>query len=135
MITSLIQRFFRRLFKIKDENCIRRIKYLLLNDGQAIGKAYSSTHPDIRIVSAKNFSDAYRFFIKLCDQRLLRYRQVRGHLFYKIELPDNIGNLELSDKINKKNDRIVAVIRTDITEITPHVKEIRFMKPKTDVSV
>lgn len=52
----------------------------LLRNNKPVGKPFSYYHPEIRIVHVGSFVNAFLFFLRMCDQRLLTYRQTGEYL-------------------------------------------------------
>lgn len=123
--------FFKRIFRGKTEDPIplsdmaflERIRCKVLD---ASLKVYSGRHPDIRVMTVGSFVDAYRHFISMSDQKQLTYRYSAGHYYYTVTLPEDYGQLVLTDNVGFRRDGAVAVLRVEVAEIIPLVREIRY---------
>lgn len=93
-------------------------------------KVCNRRHPDIRIVTVRSFGDAYRHLLRICDQGRLTYRYAAGHYYYTVTLPGNYGRLVLTDNVGFSEGGIIAVMRIDMAELMPLVKEIRYILTK-----
>ena len=89
-------------------------------------KIYSGRHPDIRVATVGSFADAYRHLISMSDQKRLTFHYGAGHYYYTITLPEDYGQLILTDNVGFRRDGTVAVLKIQVAEIMPLVKEIRY---------
>lgn len=62
------------------DQCGEQARYFLLRNNKPVGKPFSYYHPEIRIVHVGSFVNAFLFFLRMCDQRLLTYRQTGEYL-------------------------------------------------------
>ena len=107
--------------------CAEQARYFLLKDNKLVGKPLSSYHPEIRIIHVDSFVNAFLFFLRMCDQRLLTYRQTREHLHCTAVFPDESGNLYFTNKVTCRNkENTVAVLKIDYMGLKPRISEIRF---------
>ena len=112
---------------VHTSSAIDGIKAVLL-DKQL--KVHSRRHPDIRLFPVENFTDTYRFLLRICNQRLLTFRHVSGYFHCSVSLMGNEGKLELTDQVGNRKGGTIAVLKIDIDGISPQVKEIRFVTTK-----
>lgn len=85
-------------------------------------------HPDIRCMPVKNFAEAYRFFIRLFDQRYLSIRQSAGILHYQMQLSDGTVIFDLTDKVTGKPPGTVAVLKINKILYGMQLAEIEFIQ-------
>lgn len=128
---SSIGNFFKRVFRRKPEKAVPLPDMAFLENlrGRLLDaslKVDSARHPDIRVVTVDSFVDAYRHFISMCDQKRFTYRYGGGHYYYTVTLPAGYGRLVLTDNVGFRRDGAVAVLRVEVAEIMPLVKEIRY---------
>ena len=98
-----------------------------MKDNKLVGKPLSSYHPEIRIIHVDSFVNAFLFFLRMCDQRLLTYRQTGEHLHCTAVFPDESGNLYFTNKVTCRNkENTVAVLKIDYMGLKPRISEIRF---------
>lgn len=107
------------------DNCVKQAQYFLFKEGKPIGKPFGR-HPEIRIVYVNNFVESFLFFLRLCDQRLLTYRQTGGHLDCTAAFPDGNGSLTFTDRATCRNKSVIAVLKVEISGLHPRLSEIRF---------
>lgn len=107
-----------------------RPRHFLLKGGNPVGRSRSRRHPDIRCVTVDNFTGAYRFFIRLCDQRLIVFRQVAGVMHYELKLSDGTVIFDLTDKTTGRPQGTVAVLRINKEKSGVQIKEIEFVQSK-----
>lgn len=99
----------------------------LLRNNKPVGKPFSYYHPEIRIVHVGSFVNAFLFFLRMCDQRLLTYRQTGEYLHCTAVFPDESGNLYFTNKVTCRNrENTVAVLKIDYVGLKPKITEIRF---------
>lgn len=89
-------------------------------------KTYSRRHPDIRVVTVERFSDAYRHLLRMCDQKQLSHRYGAGHYYHTVTLPEEYGQLILTDNVGLRRDGAIAVLKINVADTTLLVKEIRY---------
>lgn len=126
-----IRDFFKKIFRWKTGNTVplsdaaflERIRCKVLDRSLKID---SGRHPDIRVVAVHSFVDAYRHFISMSDQKQLAFHYAAGHFYYTVTLPEEYGQLILTDNVGFRRDGAVAVLRIQVAEIMPLVKEIRY---------
>lgn len=106
-----------------DLACVANVRCRILDKSL---KVHSRRHPDIRVSTVKSFGDAYRFLIRMCDQRLLTWHYGGGYYYYIVTLPGNQGQLILTDKVGYLRDGTIAILKIDVAAILPQIKEIRF---------
>lgn len=104
----------------------------LYEGGCPVGRPHSR-HPDIRRIYVKSFSEAYCFFLRLCDQRQIAVRQAAGSLHYEVQLSDKTVIFDLTDKIHGKAPGTLAVLKINTEETDMPIKEIEFVQPKIKV--
>lgn len=98
-----------------------------LRNNKPVGKPFSYYHPEIRIVHVGSFVNAFLFFLRMCDQRLLTYRQTGEYLHCTAVFPDESGNLYFTNKVTCRNkENTVAVLKIDYVGLKPKITEIRF---------
>lgn len=101
--------------------CVQRIKNVLRGSGMRQRRGCT---PGVWTVKVKNFADAYRFLLRMCDCKYICTIRQAGHVRYRVELPDGEGNIFLSDRVgNRKN--VVAVMTFRMNGM-PEIKEIWF---------
>lgn len=76
------------------------------------------------IAKAGDFTDAYRFMLRLCAPRYARCVRQAGHVCYRVQLPDGGGSILLHDRIGNRKDT-VAVMTFSVGQL-PEIREIRF---------
>ncbi len=103
---------------------LTRISFYVL--GQSL-KTHSRRHPDIRVAKVGSFADAYRQLLRISDQHLLTYRYAGGHYYYTVTLPETYGRLVLTDHVSHCGNGVIAVMKVDVAELMPIVKEIRYI--------
>lgn len=128
---SSIGNFFKRIFRRNTEKAVHLPRMALLESLRAKVldaslKADSARHPDIRVMAVGSFVDAYRHFISMSDQKRFTYRYGAGHYYYTITLPPGYGRLVLTDNVGFRRDGAVAVLRVEVAEIKPLVREVRY---------
>lgn len=106
-------------------NSVKQAQYFLFKAGKPIGKPFGR-RSEIRIVYVNNFVEAFLFFLRLCDQRLLDYRQTGGHLDCTATFPDGNGHLVFTDRATCRSKAVIAVLKVEITGLQPRLSEIRF---------
>ncbi|SEF52957.1 hypothetical protein [Parabacteroides chinchillae] len=111
----------------KGNGCYQKTIYFLLKNQSPIGKAKSKRHPEIRIIKVSSFTDAYLFFLRMCDQRLLETRKAADYLYYSVTFPNGKGYIELSDKVGNIHKNTVAILKVKIPDLKPIFSEIRFI--------
>ncbi|WP_455671597.1 hypothetical protein [Phocaeicola sp.] len=97
----------------------------LFKDKAPIGKPFGH-RAEIRVLYVNNFVEAFLFFLRMCDQRLLDYRQAGGHLSCHATFPDGSGKLAFTDKVTCRNKAVIAVLKIEICGLQPQISEIRF---------
>lgn len=126
-----IRNFFKSMFRWKTGNPVplpdvaflERIRCKVLDRSL---KIYSGRHPDIRVATVGSFADAYRHLISMSDQKRLTFHYGAGHYYYTVTLPEDYGQLILTDNVGFRRDGAVAVLKIQVAEIMPLVKEIRY---------
>lgn len=109
------------------DQCGEQARYFLLRNNKLVGKPFSYYHPEIRIVHVGSFVNAFLFFLRMCDQRLLTYRQTGEYLHCTAVFPDESGNLYFTNKVTCRNrENTVAVLKIDYVGLKPKITEIRF---------
>lgn len=109
------------------DQCGEQARYFLLRNNKPVGKPFSYYHPEIRIVHVGSFVNAFLFFLRMCDQRLLTYRQTGEYLHCTAVFPDESGNLYFTNKVTCRNkENTVAVLKIDYVGLKPKITEIRF---------
>lgn len=111
--------------KESSDNCVKQAHYFLFKGGKPIGKPFGR-RAEIRIVYVNNFVESFLFFLRLCDQRLLTYRQTGGHLDCTATFPDGNGSLTFTDRATCRNKAVIAVLKVEISGLQPKLSEIRF---------
>jgi len=91
----------------------------------------SRRHPEIRCIPVKNFAEAYRFFIRLCDQRYLIIHQAAGTLHYRMQLSDGTVLFDFSAKTAGKPAGTIAVLKINEAASGEQITEIEFFNDKT----
>lgn len=99
---------------------LRRIRRVL--DCSGIRQKRGSA--GVWIAKAGDFTDAYRFMLRLCAPRYVRCVRQAGHVRYKAVLPDGEGSILLSDRVGNRQNT-VAVMKFSVGRLTEW-KEIRF---------
>lgn len=89
-------------------------------------RVYSRRHPDVRVLPVGSFTDAYRHFLRMCDQRLLTHRYGAGHYYHTVTLPDERGQLVLTDNVGYRKDGAIAVLKINVADAAIQVREIRY---------
>lgn len=107
------------------DNCVKQAQCFLFKGGKPIGKPFGR-HPEIRIVYVNNFVESFLFFLRLCDQRLLTYRQTGGHLDCTAAFPGGREFLTFTDRVTCRNKAVIAVLKVEICGLQPRLSEIRF---------
>ena len=107
------------------DNCVKQAQYFLFKGGKPIGKPFGR-RSEIRIVYVNNFVESFLLFLRLCDQRLLTYRQTGGHLDCTAAFPDGNGSLTFTDRVACRNKAVIAVLKVEISGLQPRLSEIRF---------
>ena len=126
-ISSLF-RFFRKKKAKKEENQkpinpeVRRIALMVSQL-----KVYKRRNVDVRELKVSAFSDAQRFLLRLCDSKHISHCISRGNIKYRVELPNGLGNIFLTDRVRKSNTSVVARMTIDIPTLNPQIREILFV--------
>ncbi|MCC8088689.1 MAG: hypothetical protein LIO79_05430 [Rikenellaceae bacterium] len=109
------------------ELAVERLKFWL-EDSESTEKFFGgSSKSSIRIIKVRDFTDALCFFLRLCDQRLLKLSVKKDSLHVHFQLPANRGTVEFSDSNScPQTPNLLAVVLLDIPEIT--LREIRFVR-------
>ncbi len=102
----------------------------LLRNGEPVGRTRNRRHPTIRCLPVRNFAEAYRFFIRLCDQRRVVLRQAGGYLHYELILDEETVVLDLTDKTKGKPPGTIAVLKVHAIISDGAITEIEFIKLK-----
>lgn len=89
-------------------------------------KVYSRRHPEIKILIVQRFSDAYRHFLRIGDQKQLNHRYGAGYYYHTVTLPEEYGQLILTDNVGFRRDGTIAVLKINVADPTLLVKEIRY---------
>ena len=108
------------------DNYIQARRFLY-KEGSPVGRLRSHRHPDIRCIPVRNFAEAYCFFIRLCDQRLIVLRQAAGILHYECRLADGTVLFDLTDRIRGKPQGTIAVLKINWAEFDAQIAEIEFV--------
>lgn len=95
-------------------------------------KTCSRRHPDVRIVTVEGFGEAYRHLLRICDQSRLTWRYIAGHYYYTATLPAECGQLVLTDNVGFTRDSVVAILKINVSELLPFVREIRYRTNKKE---
>ena len=98
------------------DHCVKQAQCFLFKGGKPIGKPFGR-HPEIRIVYVDNFVESFLFFLRLCDQRLLTYRQVGGHLDCTAAFPGGSEFLTFTDRVTCRNKAVIAVLKVAILSL------------------
>lgn len=101
--------------------CVKRIGQVLEKSG--IRRRKGKT-PGIWYIKFESFTDAYRLLLRLGNQEGLVCIKSGGYVRYRLNLPDNNGNITLSDRVGYRQDTL-AVMLFHIAKM-PEIKEIRF---------
>jgi len=88
---------------------------------------YKRRNPEVRSVKAGSFSDAYCFFLRMCDRRQMTYRRCGGYSIVSAALPGNAGIVELTDRCGGFDKRVVAEMKIDVPALSPNVSKIKFV--------
>lgn len=110
---------------IAADNCVKQACNFLYKGDKPIGKSFGR-RSEIRVVYVNSFVEAFLFFLRLCDQRLLSCRQKCGHLDCSAVFPDGRGSLFFTDKVRCRNKAVIALLKIEIKELQPQLSEIRF---------
>lgn len=95
-------------------------------------KTCSRRHPDVKVVTVEGFAEAYRHLLRICDQSRLTWRYAAGHYYYTATLPAESGQLVLTDNVGFARDRVVAILKINVAELLPLVREIRYRTNKKE---
>lgn len=128
---SSIGNFFKRIFRRKTEKAVPLPDMAFLESlrGRLLDaslKVDSAKHPDIRVMAVSSFVDAYRHLISMSDQKRFTYHYAAGYYYYTVTLPWGHGRLILTDNVGFRRDGAVAVLRIEVAEMMPLVREIRY---------
>lgn len=95
-------------------------------------KPYRRRMPEVRRVEVDGFTDAYRFWLRLCGRHSFSCKCSGGHVRYNATTGGKPGTMELTDKTGSSDT--VAVLRIGGTASGGQVREIRFIvsNKKTD---
>lgn len=105
-------------------------RHFLYKEGRPVGRPRSRRHSDIRCIQVNSFSDAYCFFLRLCDQRQIKFRQVAGYVHFELKHSDETVIFDLTDKIGGKPQGTLAVLKINKEETDIPMTEIEFVQPK-----
>ncbi|WP_418816081.1 hypothetical protein [Paraprevotella clara] len=89
-------------------------------------KPYGRRMPEVRKMKVDGFTDAYRFWIRLCGQYGFSCTCSAGSVRYVCVLPDQTAVFEFTCKPSA-HGRVLAVIRVNAPVHDGQVKEIRFI--------
>lgn len=116
-------------FSVRDD-FVRARCFLLKEDRLPAGRSRRSRRPDIRCIPVRNFTEAYCFFIRLCDQRSFVFRQAAGILHYEARLSGGTVLFDLTDKIRGKPPGTLAVLKINKAALDTQIAEIEFIQTK-----
>lgn len=102
----------------------------LYNEGHPVGRPCNHRRPDIRRIEVNSFTEAYCFFLRLCDQRQIVFRQAAGYFHYELKYSDKTVIFDLTDKIGGKPQGTLAVLMINEEEIDMPMTEIEFVQLK-----
>lgn len=88
---------------------------------------YKRRNPEVRSAKAERFSDAYGFFLRMCDKRQLTCRRCGGYSIVSAALPENAGIVELTDRCGGFDKRVVAEMKIEVPALSPNVSKIKFV--------
>lgn len=125
-LPALLQEETQEAVIVLDE--FAKARHFLYEGKGLIGCPHSRRYPEIRSLPVKNFAEAYRFFIKLCDQRQLVRINVAGSLHYRIQLSDGTIIFDLTDKVSGRQVGTLAVLKINTVKFTGQISEIEFIK-------
>jgi len=126
-IASLFQVFRKREAKKEEKQIplhpeIRRVALLVSQL-----KVYKRRNADVRELKVSAFSDAQRILLRLCDSKCISHCISGGNIKYRVQLPNGLGNIFLTDRVRKSNTSVVARIIIDIPTLNPQIREILFV--------
>lgn len=103
----------------------KQVREFLFKGNEPIGKPFGR-RTEIRVLYVNSFVEAFLFFLRLCDQRLLDCRQTENHLDCHATFPDGSGKLAFTDKVTCRNKAVIAMLKIEICGLQPQISEIRF---------
>lgn len=126
-IASLFRVFRKREAKKEEKQIplhpeIRRVALLVSQL-----KVYKRRNADVRELKVSAFSDAQRFLLRLCDSKCISHCISGGNIKYRVQLPNGLGNIFLTDRVRKSNTSVVARMIIDIPTLNPKIREILFV--------
>jgi hypothetical protein len=96
--------------------------------GKAIGQAYSRTQTGIRMVKVDSYSEAYGFFLSLCDTNAIRTLAGSPYKKYVCPLPDLKGSLLFTDSVPARTHE-TAVLHVACDSVNRRgIREIHFVE-------
>lgn len=123
--TAVEEKAVKDIARDTSEKCVKQMRCFLFKGDKPIGKPFGR-RSEIRVVYVNNFVESFQFFLRLCDQRLLTFRQTGGHLDCTATFPDGSGNLTFTDKVTCRNKAVIAVLKIEIISLQSQLSEIRF---------
>lgn len=105
-------------------------RHFLYKEGRPVGRPRSRRHPDIRCIQVDSFSQAYCFFLRLCDQRQVVFRRVAGYFHFELKHSDKTVIFDLTDKISGKPQGTLAILKINKEETDIPITEIEFVQSK-----
>lgn len=90
-------------------------------------KVYKRRNVDVRELKVSTFSDAQRFLLRLCDSKHISHCISGGNIKYRVQLPNGLGNIFLTDRVRKSNPSVIARMTIDIPTLNPQIREILFV--------
>jgi len=126
-IASLFRVFRKREAKKEEKQIplhpeIRRVALLVSQL-----KVYKRRNADVRELKVSAFSDAQRFLLRLCDSKCISHCISGGNIKSRVQLPNGLGNIFLTDRVRKSNTSVVARMIIDIPTLNPQIREILFV--------
>lgn len=105
-------------------------RHFLYKEGRPVGRPRSRRHPNIRCIQVDGFSEAYCFFLRLCDQRQIVFRRAAGYFHFELKHSDKTVIFDLTDKISGKPQGTLAVLKINKEETDIPMTEIEFVQSK-----
>jgi hypothetical protein len=100
----------------------------LFPGGKAIGQAYSRTQTGIRMVRVDSYSEAYGFFLSLCDTNAIRTLAGTPYKKYASPLPDIKGSLLFTDSVPARTHE-TAILHVACDSVNRYgIHEIHFVE-------
>ena len=113
--------------KLSEKLMLNRVEFVLSPGGEPLGVAATKLTPEVRIVEVDDFSEAFAMLLRICKSKKIRREKVAGNLYYILTLPEDQGQLVLTDKV-KKGTNEVAVLNVMVPDMKVKIKEVRFIK-------